>query len=72
MQIHHQLTGEGATEDSAQQAGGSIGLAVHGSLAQAVVAEVTQTADFQVRFVFITVQEASSVIVGPLILSSLH
>ena len=60
----------GATEDSAQQVAASA-LAVHGSLAQSVVAEVIQTAGFQVRSVFIPVQEASSVISGPLILSPL-
>ena len=60
----------GATEDSAQQVAASA-LAVHGSLAQSVVAEVIQTADFQVRSVFIPVQEVSSVISDPLILSSL-
>ena len=60
----------GATEDSAQQVAASA-LAVHGSLAQSVVAEVIQTAGFQVRSVFIPVQEASSVISDPLILSSL-
>ena len=64
------VTGEGATEDSAQQVAASA-VAVHGSLAQSVVAEVVQTAGFQVRSVFIPVQEFSSVIPDPPILSPL-